>query len=431
MSTNNSNTSTTTTLVSNTPSASGTNLIWTISLTVVAVIILIFVGIEFSKGLSDYPELIIFWFLYSITIFTIINIIVSGYFYFVLKDKKGPAGERGETGDSGTDGEAGLCDIGCRNKICTDKIMKAIVDQVNDEAGNPDPPIKLNNVYIKQRVKQICNSKEYNEYSPFRGPNDLIKHLANTWRDWVTMIYKAGGRQYFESIGAENEWKWVKENPFNEIKKYDVFYWGMAKGYRPKIYEKCEDKPKKDIPPGVQKGYPDARISDTNTARGFIGQPRTDKKYSIQTYLNLIPEGYLTNTLTKTKFYIKSLDANVPNVYQIKRYNEISKNYDLCVSLNKGKFLDIQCNAVDNNQNWGVVFTGERDHEVRVQSLSDNAVMSEDSSNQSDEKQYLNVQTNPLDQSGGASLLFSTINESSIGKLNSDSDGTLFIMSDS
>jgi hypothetical protein len=423
----NNNTATTVSL-SNVSNATGSNLIWTISLTVVSIIILIFVGVEFSKSIGNYSELIIFWFLYSITIFTIINIIVSGYFYFVLKDKKGPSGERGETGEPGGEGEAGLCDIGCRNKICTDKIMTAIVDQINDEAGNPDPPIKLNNVYIKQRVKQICNSSEYNEYSPFRGPNDLIKYLANTWRKWVSVIYKAGGRQYFESIGAENEWKWVKENPFNEIKKYDVFYWGMAKGYKPKIHEKCQDKPQATIPPGIQKGYPDSRIADTNTARGFIGHPQSDKKYSIQTYLNLIPEGYLIHTLTKTKFYIKTLDANTPNVYQIKRYNEISKKYDLCVSLNKGKFLDIQCNAVDNSQNWAVVFTGDRDHEVRVKALSADAVMSEDSN---DDKQFLNVQTNPLDQSGSASLLFSTINESAIDKLNSDNDGTLFIMRDS
>ena len=415
-----------TTTVSNNTTAStsttGTTLMWTISLTVVAVIILIFVGVEFSRSLTNYPELIIFWFLYSITIFTVINIIVSGYFYFVLKDKKGPSGERGDSGDHGTAGEAGLCEIGCRNKICTNKLTEAIIDQINIEAGNPDPPIKLNNIYIKQRVKQMCNSKEYNEYSPFRGPNDLIKYLANTWREWVTAIYKAGGRQYFESVGAENEWKWVKENPFNEIKKYDVYYWGMAKGYKPKIYAKCEDKPKKNIPPGIQKGFPDSRITETNSARGFIVHPRTDSKYSIQTYLNLLPEGFLKHTLTNTKFYIKALTSDKANIYQIKRYNPISQKYDLCVSLNKGQFQDIQCNAVDETQNWSVVFTGDRDHEVRVSLASD------DSSN---EGQFLNIEQNPLDTNGGASLLFAMLTNSDVEKLKNNEDGTLFIMSDS
>lgn len=405
-----------------TTSTTGTSLMWTISLTIISVIILIFVGVEFSRSLNIYSELIIFWLLYSITIFTVINIIVSGYFYFILKNKKGPAGVRGDSGDPGIDGEAGLCEIGCRNKICTNKITKAIIDQINTEAGNPDPPIKLNNIYIKQRVKQICNSKEYNEYSPFRGPNDLIKYLADTWREWVTTIYKAGGRQYFESVGAENEWKWVKENPFNEIKKYDVYYWGMAKGYKPQIHTKCDDKPQKTIPPGVQKGFPDSRITETNSARGFIVHPRVDSKYSIQTYLNLLPEGFITHTLTNTKFYIKALTSDKANIYEINKYNPISKKYDLCISLNKGKFQDIQCNAVDDTQNWSVLFTGNKDHELRVSSTSD------DSSN---DDQYLNIQPNPLDANGGASLLFSMISSDDVNKLKDSEDGTLFIMSSS
>jgi hypothetical protein len=415
----------------NTDTNAGTSLIWVVSITIVAVIILIFVGVEFSRGLDDYPELIIFWLLYSITIFTIINVIISSYFYFALRNKKGPTGSRGDTGEAGNVGEAGLCAVDCRNKICRDKIMTDILDQINKEAGNPDPPIKLNNVYIKQRVKQMCNSREYNEYSPYRGPNDLIKFLGNTWREWVSAIYKAGGRQYFESIGAENEWKWVKDNPFNEIKKYDIFYWGMGKGYRPQIHSKCNDPVRPTLAPGAQEGYPDLRLPESNNARGIITHPRVDKKYSIQTYLNLIPEGYLIHTLTNTKFYIQSLDANQANIYKIKRYNPVSKKYDLCVSLNKGKYRDIQCNAVDNSQNWGVIFTGNKDHEVRVEALYAGAVVMSEDETDNGAKHFLNIQTNPLDANGGASLLFSTLEESELSKQSLDADGSLFIMSDS
>jgi hypothetical protein len=401
----------------------GTSFIWIAAIAIITLIILIFIGVEFSRGLDDYPELIIFWLLYSITIFTIMNIIISSYFYFALKDKKGPVGQRGDTGDIGKEGEAGLCALDCRNNICREKITKDIIDQINREAGNPDPPIKLNNIYIKQRIKQMCNSKEYNEYSPYRGPNDLIKYLSDTWRTWVSNIYKAGGRQYFESVGAENEWKWVKDNPFNEIKKYDIFYWGMGKGYRPEIHSKCNDIPKTTLKPGEQEGYPDLRLPESNQGRGIIQHQQIDKKYSIQTYLNLIPEGYLIHSLTNTKFYIKALDDNKANVYDIKRYNPVSKKYDLCVSLNKGRFTDIQCNAIDNTQYWSVQFTGNKDHEVRVQSASGES---------SDEGKYLNIQQNPLDANGGASLLFSVIDSSIVtNTIDNDNNGTLFIMSDS
>jgi hypothetical protein len=410
---------------SNTTSTTGLSSVAIIAIVVVSIILLIFVGLEFSRRIVNFTELIIFWFLYGITIFTIVNIIICGYFYLNIQNKRGPAGERGDVGEAGDDGEAGACPVDCVNKICNAQVMDSIVDQINKEAGNPDPPIKLNNLYIKQRVKQMCGSAEYNEISPYRGAGDLINYIKKTWGEWISLIYKAGGRQYFESIGAENEWKWVKANPFNEIKKYDLFYWGMDKSYRPRKISKCDSSAKgQQIPSGQQKGYPELTKPDVNNGGGFKPIPQVNKKYSIQTYLNLIPEGYLTHELTNTRFYIKSVSSEEANVYEIKQYNPVSKKYDLCISLNKGIFRDVQCNTIDKSQNWKVLFTGNADHEVRLVSKTEELA----DSGASGASGYLNIQPNQLDQSG-LSLTFSNATDADIRSMPAGNDGTLFIMS--
>ena len=55
----------------------------------------------------------------------------------------------------------------------------------------------------------------------------------------MNLLYEQGGLRYFQTIGAETEFEWLKENPFDEMKKYDVFYWGMGKQYRPQLVDKC------------------------------------------------------------------------------------------------------------------------------------------------------------------------------------------------
>jgi len=357
-----------------TNAATSSNFIQIGIISFVVIIILVFCGLEFSSSLSSYAEIIIFWLLYVITIFTIVNIGLSIYFYIVLRNKKGPSGERGETGEAGDAGDAGICAPDCRDKICIDQVMKGMVDSVNDTAGNPDPPIAINNLYLKERVKQMCSSPEFKQLAPYRGPNDLITYLKSTWGEWVSLIYKAGGRQYFESIGAENEWKWVKDNPFNEIKKYDIFYWGNGRAFRPEIVkQKCGSKQGNSAPPGVQKGVPDIRTPETNDGRGWIGVPRGNRKYSIQTYLNLIPEAYITHTETDLLMYLKTVSNEAPNTYTLRRYDPSTKKFDLCISFNNsnGAFTDIQCNSVDTNQNWQIIPTGDAPGEIQLALSSD------------------------------------------------------------
>lgn len=330
-------------------------------------------GIQLSNKITDTTIFLLFWFMYILTLITITTVVLSIIFYNTLKKKQGPVGARGEKGDKGPVGDAGLCDINCRNKICSTKIIKFIEDEVNELAGNPDPDIKLKNLYIRERVTQICGSDEFKQFAPYRGANDLIAYLKTTWKTWIELIYKAGGSKYFESIGAENEWEWVKDNPFDEIKKYDIFYWGLGKEYRPRIKSKCTTNPN-FIPSkkGEQVGFPDINKDTQFYGKGWKKSNKKDTKYSILAYTNLIPEGFIKHRSSNKIMYIKTVSMNSPNEYLVKNFNPTTEKYDACLSVKDKSLEDKNCNPNNKNQVWLLELTGNTPTEIRLKSVAYN-----------------------------------------------------------
>jgi hypothetical protein len=203
----------------------------------IGIIIAIGVGLELSSGIEDFVIYILFWMLYIITIATFINIILVGNYYLTMKDKTGPVGAQGPQGDQGDNGNTGLCDPTCRDSICENQLIELITDSLKNKTT--DSTLRFNNVYIKSKIKQMCASDEFKQLAPYNGPQNLINYLKDIWKLWFDLLYNAGGRQYFENIAAESEFEWLSDNPFQEIKQYDVFYWGMGKQYRPQIVDKC------------------------------------------------------------------------------------------------------------------------------------------------------------------------------------------------
>ena len=206
-------------------------------LAAIVLIISIGLGLEISKTIEDMTIYVLFWFLYIITIITFINILLVFFYYYSMRNKTGPAGARGQQGERGDGGEVGKCDVDCRDKICENALMELLTDEL--KARNQDVAVKLNNVYIKSKIRQMCSSDEFRQLAPYNGPMNLINYLKTIWKMWIDMLYNSGGILYFETIGAEDEFEWQKSNPFDEMKKYDVFYWGMGKQYRPQIIDKC------------------------------------------------------------------------------------------------------------------------------------------------------------------------------------------------
>jgi hypothetical protein len=203
----------------------------------ILILIIIVLGLNLSATIETPIIYFLFWLLYIITILTIVNIVLSIYYYINVKNKRGPDGQRGPDGEQGEIGDVGKCAPNCRESLCTDGIITAIENYLT--TLEPTKPIKLKNVYIKQKIKSLCESQQFNELSPYKGVDTLIKYLTEIWKLWIDLLYEQGGRIYFETIGAEMEWEWIENNPFDEIKKYDVFYWGLDKEYSPNIENKC------------------------------------------------------------------------------------------------------------------------------------------------------------------------------------------------
>ncbi len=347
--------------------------IWYLFLLIIGILVSIGFGLMLSSKIQNVTIYLLFWFMYIVTLLTVVTIIISIVFYSILSKKKGPRGKKGERGDQGELGETGLCDINCRSKICTNKIMDMIRDEVNNLAGNPDPDIKIKNLYIRERAKQICNSDEFKEFAPHRGANDLIAHLKNIWKEWIGLIYRAGGSRYFESIGAENEWEWVKDNPFDEIKKYDIFYWGLGKEYRPHINRKCT--PADDFeatPNNRQKGFPEKDKDTQFEGKGWKKSAKKSTKYSILSYLNLVPEGYIVHRESGKKLLFKTISKNSPNEYLIKNFNPSSEKYDACLTVKGDGIEDKNCNPNNKKQIWMLEFTGNTQSELRIKSINAN-----------------------------------------------------------
>ena len=241
---------------------------------VIGIIIAIGVGLEISKDINEFIIYMLFWMLYIITIMTFISIVLVANYYFAMRNKTGPPGIAGREGDRGEKGEAGLCDITCRDSICENKINKMITDKLKEK--NPTKIIKMNNVYVKSKIRLMCASDDFKNTMGYNGPKNLINYLEEIWKIWFELLYEAGGNKFFETIGAESDYEWLSTNPFDELKKYDVFYWGMGKQYRPEIIEKCYNS--------VDGVNPDdsnyvLRISTTNYY-DFLGDDSGSRAYN-------------------------------------------------------------------------------------------------------------------------------------------------------
>jgi len=253
----------------------------------IGIIVAIGVGIEIGKDIEEFVIYLLFWMLYIVTIATFINIILVVNYYLSMKDKSGPPGLKGPSGDRGDKGNVGLCDPTCRDNICEKKILDMISKklkeggihgdiEIDEKTKHPsDPNIRFNNIYIKSKIRQMCGSDEFKQLSPYNGPKNLTNYLVDIWKIWFDKLLESGGLQYFENVAAETEFEWLKENPFQEIKQYDVFYWGMGKQYRPQIIDRCYDSINGDTPSNIDTSII-VRASTTDVY-DFLGDSRNSE----------------------------------------------------------------------------------------------------------------------------------------------------------
>lgn len=212
----------------------------------------ILIGFKFAIHIYNPVLYALFWIMYIITALCLGAILFNLYSYDTIRYKTGPKGKQGDRGEDGEKGETGVCDSNCRDDILYYELMTYCEKILNEWENSESKPIQISNKYWKDRISMIVKSKEVTNLMNVKGRDDVIEYIKKILKVWLDMLYKEGGRSYFESIGAENEFEWRKVNPWNEIKKYDLYYWGMRNDMRIKTFSKCRPKIERDMTPKLK-----------------------------------------------------------------------------------------------------------------------------------------------------------------------------------
>lgn len=256
-----------------------------------------------------------------------------------MKNKKGPQGAQGERGDKGEPGPVGKCSADCKNNAGYMAIIQHIVDVINTEEkhnGNPATftITDLKNVYVKSKVKSICSSVEFQQMTAYKGAQSLVNYLKTVWGNIIKLIYTSGGINYLKSIGAEHDWDWTANNPWDEFKKYDVYYWGLGNTYRPQLLDKCSADSGQLNKQASDDTYPPKTYFSGGGKTGEYIKPTTgkyDSKYSILSYVN-VPSGSLdkaTNMNTIRASNIRTgQKLNLYNAYIFESSDDVKSKYN-------------------------------------------------------------------------------------------------------
>jgi len=253
---------------------------------------IIFVGLHLSKDIQNSTLLVLFWIIYSLITSTFFNMFILGYFWSVVRKKTGPTGIRGSKGNIGEKGIDGKCVGNSNQNIAVfqiiehlDKEHKLNLKKLDLDSENPklsiiqkENNLQLINNYMDKKIRSIVFSNQFEsllEVLPLdiinnkndilvdnQGNQDnqnnkkqlslnyLISYLQQIVSEWYYLIYKSKSDWFYNKYD-DMKAEWTNDDPFLEIRKYDVFYWGNQRTFKPLKVETCQYYPGNDIDPKI------------------------------------------------------------------------------------------------------------------------------------------------------------------------------------
>ena len=210
-------------------------------------------GLNITKGLEATTQIVLTWVVYTILWLTALNIFSIGYFWSVIIKKTGPYGIRGPIGEMGIRGMDGACQVNAAKLYCM-KIVNNYINDLYKEKTNRD----ILNVdtqtfpcnYLNEKIQTLAGSRQYDVVvadlsNDGKSIDNIINYIKSIWKTWFTLIYNATAvpgiwftDEYADESGGD-DYDWVGNNPFDEIKKYDIYYWGITRDFRPLVAELC------------------------------------------------------------------------------------------------------------------------------------------------------------------------------------------------
>lgn len=168
--------------------------------------------------------------------------IVLGQSLVNLKKNNENEAKYGYKGLIGVSGEKGApAHYMNQNDLCTSQLIHAANTKIKEYLTNnhllqneTDDDIAhndfLKNNYVKQTLKRICNSANYNDYMKDKGSYAALTFLKNKVSEWMELIlkYKQGYNFIKDYSYNDNNWDYLlsknklleeNENPFDVIKR--------------------------------------------------------------------------------------------------------------------------------------------------------------------------------------------------------------------
>ena len=337
-----------------------------------------------------------FYIIYYILFFMLCNIVVITVCNTRILNFTGPTGSIGFRGQRGERGLNGECKSECKIQEIKKILIAAIQNKydtltkqdkfqttnikldIKDEHGNITD-YKLRNLLLNDIVENISYSREYKDSVEFKeDSNQVNNYIINMFDNWIDLIYKSLPKSsktgttnsnffYSKYAGSNtndnNEIKWINnKNPFDTIKKYDIYEWGKTRVIKPltiKInndadsvnYLPIDHKPGLKI---IHSNYMDIEYENVmNNANADSATkekekyPRTNNKLGLfwknhnpLTYKKEIyyPMGDLAtgtqgnkalNSLITTTAYIKDKDENETHTFSTKQKVDTSSKIEV------------------------------------------------------------------------------------------------------
>lgn len=267
-------------------------LISKVFLGILVFMIYIYAGLRVSEDIENNYYLMIYWIAYSLLGFTVLNVIILGNFWGVLVNKKGPPGPRGPIGEDGSRGQPGKCGIDHNIAYTMKNVKEAVVNTILKKYPDTQPTeivnmdtMKLKNNYFNDKIERIVGSKQYevllsvpetNNCNPDeekrltfgKSLDELTGYLVGVVTLWVEGILENGknnnetgrpvGLVFFTDQTAQTDINREIANFFsNEVEKYDVWYWGSNRVFRPLQAEICRQG---SVPGNKGQGIPNTRF---------------------------------------------------------------------------------------------------------------------------------------------------------------------------
>jgi len=242
---------------------------------ILAFCLYILLGLYITEGIIDLKTLIFTWVIYTCLWLTMLNVFILGYFWSTIRKKTGPTGIRGLEGENGQQGIDGSCSITSSQAIVMQQLNSYIDELYKNKTGQSilnQESQKFPCTYLNNKISTQAGSRQFNVIiatlsNQNKPVSDIINYMKSIWKIWFDLIYNANS-DWFTDEYADEDYSWTGGNPFDEIKKYDIYYWGVTRSFRPLKAEICRSTPNYESAKLPIKPQARLKIMQTNDYSG-------------------------------------------------------------------------------------------------------------------------------------------------------------------